>query len=140
MEKRYFANLSAGMILLFALSVPGLQAQDEEKPDNRPIRPPFETISLIDNQPTVNLFKGSLQFEIAHRFDDIEWMPFRLTHEPLLEDLVEFAAGGLLTQHDGLRLSQRAQFDFGKLAAALYFKAPSREEMVRIDLFHALGR
>ncbi len=72
MEKRYFTRLSAGLILLFAISVPGLQAQDEEQPDNRPIRPPFETISLIDNQTTVNLYKGSLQFEISHRFDEIK--------------------------------------------------------------------
>ena len=72
MKKRYFTSLSAGMILLFALSVPGLHAQDEEQPDNRPIRPPFETIGLIDNQTTVNPYKGSLQFEISHRFSEIK--------------------------------------------------------------------
>ena len=74
MKKRYLTSLSAGLILLFAFSVSGIQAQDEDKPDNRPIRPPFETISLIDNQTTVNLFKGSLQFEIAHRFSEIKDM------------------------------------------------------------------
>ena len=72
MEKRYFTSLSTGLILLFAISVHSLQAQDEEKPDNRPIRPPFETISLIDNQTTVNLYKGSLQLEISHRFSEIK--------------------------------------------------------------------
>ena len=74
MKKRYLTSLTAGLILLFTLSVPIIQAQDEEEPDNRPIRPPFETISLIDNQTTVNLFKGSLQFEIAHRFSEIKDM------------------------------------------------------------------
>ena len=72
MEKRYFTSLSTGLILLLALSVHNLQAQEEDKPDNRPIRPPFETISLIDNQTTVNPYKGSLQFEISHRFSEIE--------------------------------------------------------------------
>jgi len=72
MEKRYFNRLSAGMILLFVVSFHGLQAQDEEKPDNRPIRPPFETIALIENQTTVNPFKGSLHFEISHRFSEIK--------------------------------------------------------------------
>jgi len=72
MEKRYFNSLSAGLILLFAISVHGLQAQDEEKTDNRPIRPPFETIALIENQTTVNPFKGSLHFEISHRFSEIK--------------------------------------------------------------------
>jgi hypothetical protein len=74
MKKKYLNSLSAGWILLFALSLPLLQAQDEDKPDNRPIRPPFETISLIDNQTTVNPFKGSLQFEISHRFSEIKDM------------------------------------------------------------------
>ena len=74
MEKRYLTSLSAVLILLFAISVHGLKAQDEEKPDNRPIRPPFETISLIDNQTTVNPFKGSLQLEISHRFSEIKDM------------------------------------------------------------------
>jgi hypothetical protein len=72
MEKRYFTSLSTGLILLFAVSVHHLQAQDEDKPDNRPIRPPFETISLIDNQTTVNPFKGGLQLEISHRFSEIK--------------------------------------------------------------------
>jgi hypothetical protein len=72
MKKRYLTNLSAGLFLIFALSIQVLHAQDEEEPDNRPIRPPFETISLIDNQTTVNLFKGSLLFEISHRFSEIK--------------------------------------------------------------------
>lgn len=72
MQNRYPKTILAGAILLFAISVHSLRAQDEEKPDNRPIRPPFETISIIDNQTTVNLYKGGLQFEIAHRFSEIK--------------------------------------------------------------------
>jgi hypothetical protein len=72
MKKRYLTSLSAGLILLCTVSVPNLKAQDEDQPDNRPIRPPFETIALIDNQTTVNLYKGGLQFEIAHRFSEIK--------------------------------------------------------------------
>jgi hypothetical protein len=72
MKKRYFKILSAGLILIFTLSVTVIYAQDEEQPDNRAIRPPFETISLIDNQTTVNTFKGSLHLEISHRFSEIK--------------------------------------------------------------------
>ena len=70
MKKRIKIHLIL-LTLAFAFPVTGLQAQDEE-PDNRPIRPPFETISLIDNQTTVNPYKGSLQLEISHRFSRIE--------------------------------------------------------------------
>jgi hypothetical protein len=73
MKKRYYKNLSAALIILGSLSIPIVQAQDEE-PDNRPIRPPFETIALIDNQTTVNPFKGGLLFEISHRFSEIKDM------------------------------------------------------------------
>ena len=72
MEKKYVTSLFAGLILLFFVSALNIQAQDEEKPDNRPIRPPFETIALLDNQTTVNPFKGSLQLEISHRFSEIK--------------------------------------------------------------------
>jgi hypothetical protein len=43
-------------------------AQDEE---DKPIRPPFETTLLIDNQTTVNPYKGALGLEIQHRFSQI---------------------------------------------------------------------
>ena len=62
------------LMLVLLLPVFGLAvclAQDEE-PDNRPIRAPFEAISLIDNQTTVNTFQGALKFEIAHRFSEIK--------------------------------------------------------------------
>lgn len=43
-------------------------AQDDE---DKPIRPPFETTLLIDNQTTVNPYKGALGLEIQHRFSPI---------------------------------------------------------------------
>lgn len=46
-------------------------SQDEEQ-DNRPVRSPYETVTLIDNQTVVTPFKGSLQLEILHRFGKIE--------------------------------------------------------------------
>ena len=57
--------------LLFIMPLSGIRAQDEE-PDNRPIRPPFETLTLIDNHTTVNPYKGALQLEISHRFSKID--------------------------------------------------------------------
>jgi hypothetical protein len=58
-----------GLVCLFALLFPGnVFSQDEEDP---PIRPPFETISLIDNQTTVSPYKGAFDFEIQHRFSQI---------------------------------------------------------------------
>ena len=72
MQNRYFKAFLAGLFLLLAVSFQGLRAQDEDKPDNRPIRPPFETIALIDNQTTVNPYKGSLVLEISHRFSEIK--------------------------------------------------------------------
>jgi hypothetical protein len=69
MKQKLF-KLIAGLSLF--MLIPALVfAQDEEK-DNRPIRPPFETISLIENATTVNLYKGGLNFEIAHRFSEIK--------------------------------------------------------------------
>ncbi len=62
------------LLLLLLLPVYTLSvclAQDEE-PDNRPIRAPFEAISLIDNQTTVTTFQGALKLEIAHRFSEIK--------------------------------------------------------------------
>jgi hypothetical protein len=64
MNKRLilFTMLLAG-ILLMAPSF----AQEEDKP----IRPPFETTLLIDNQTTVNLYKGAMTLEVQHRFSQI---------------------------------------------------------------------
>jgi len=53
--------------LLF-VSLPVIAQDDEE---DKPIRPPFETTTLIDNHTTVNLYKGSLSMDIQHRFSPI---------------------------------------------------------------------
>jgi len=45
-----------------------LFGQEEE---DKPIRPPFETTLLIDNQTTVNPYKGAMALEIQHRFSEI---------------------------------------------------------------------
>ena len=47
----------------------GVIAQEEE---DKPISPPFETLLLIDNQTTVNPYKGSFTLEIQHRFSEIK--------------------------------------------------------------------
>jgi len=39
--------------------------------EDKPIRPPFETTILIDNQTTVNPYQGMLSLEIQHRFSKI---------------------------------------------------------------------
>ena len=71
MKNRFFFNLIAAICLMTMTSAISLNAQDEE-PDNRPIRPPFETTNLIDNATTVNLYKGGLNLEISHRFSEIK--------------------------------------------------------------------
>lgn len=58
------------IMIVFLAAVP-VRGQEEE-PDNRPIRPPFESVTLIDNQTTVNPYAHSLKFEIAHRFSEIK--------------------------------------------------------------------
>jgi hypothetical protein len=63
MNKRFITCLVAALLL----STP-IFAQDEE---DKPIRPPFETLTLIDNHTTVNPYKGSLTLEIQHRFSAI---------------------------------------------------------------------
>jgi len=62
--------LLTGLVCLFAIMFSGMvYSQDEE---DLPIRPPFETISLIDNQTTVSPYKGTFNFEIQHRFSKIK--------------------------------------------------------------------
>jgi len=65
MNKRILLIVPLFAIVLCAAPV---LAQDEE---DKPIRPPFETTLLIDNQTTVNPYKGALGLEIQHRFSQI---------------------------------------------------------------------
>ena len=50
------------------LSAGFLFAQDEAEP----VMPAFETLTLIDNQTTANLYKGQKILEIQHRFSEIK--------------------------------------------------------------------
>ncbi|MCK5134397.1 MAG: hypothetical protein KAR19_01315 [Bacteroidales bacterium] len=63
-----FTTITCIIIFLFS----GIVFSQEEEEDNRPIRPPFETVTLIDNQTTVNLEKGAFLLEIQHRFSQIK--------------------------------------------------------------------
>lgn len=65
---RIHSIITLGLLFLIPLFV---SAQEQEEED-KPIRAPFETVSLIENQTTVNPFKGSLNFEISHRFAKIQ--------------------------------------------------------------------
>lgn len=57
----------AGLLGLIITVTPVFGQEEEDKP----IRPPFSTTLLIDNQTTVNPYKGSLSLEIQHRFSKI---------------------------------------------------------------------
>jgi hypothetical protein len=52
-----------------ALLISGKAVAQEE---DSPVYPPFETQTLIDNQTTVNPYKGSKNLEIQHRFSQIK--------------------------------------------------------------------
>ena len=64
--KRYLQLTALASILAFVFS--GLLlAQDKEA-----VYPPFETVTLIDNQTTFQPYKGSFNLEIQHRFSQIK--------------------------------------------------------------------
>jgi hypothetical protein len=48
------------------------QEASTEETDNRPVKSPFQTNMLIDNQTVVSPFKGSLSLVIYHRFSSME--------------------------------------------------------------------
>jgi hypothetical protein len=60
-------------LILFTLLLAGilLTAPAFSQEEDKPIRPPFETTLLIDNQTTVNPYKGAMTLEIQHRFSQI---------------------------------------------------------------------
>jgi hypothetical protein len=65
--KRYIQLTTLACLIAFLFSGP-VFAQEEDEP----VYPPFETQTLIDNQTTVNPYKGSLSLEIQHRFSQIK--------------------------------------------------------------------
>jgi hypothetical protein len=54
---------------IVALLFTGIVSAQEE---DSPVIPPFETLTLIDNQTTVTPYKGGLVMEIQHRFSEIK--------------------------------------------------------------------
>lgn len=62
---------TVGLVFLIVLTFFALNAFSQEEED-KPIRDVFETVSLIENQTTENLYQGGLNFEISHRFSQIE--------------------------------------------------------------------
>ncbi len=62
--------------VLFFLLLQGitLSAQDavEEVPESKPVKNTFESIWIIDNQTSMVPYKGTLEFDILHRFGLVE--------------------------------------------------------------------
>lgn len=65
--KKYIQITTLASIFAFLFSG-FVMAQEEDEP----VYPPFETLTLIDNETTFSLYKGSKVLEIQHRFSDIE--------------------------------------------------------------------
>ncbi|MEN8201849.1 MAG: DUF5777 family beta-barrel protein [Bacteroidota bacterium] len=65
--KRYIQITTLACIFAFLFSG-FVFAQDEDEP----VYPPFETLTLIDNQTTFSPYKGSKNLEIQHRFSQIK--------------------------------------------------------------------
>ncbi len=58
-------------ILLF-LIIPFVLSAQENEPDNRPVRTPWEASLLIDNQTVIGPAQRGLEFTIHHRFSNFE--------------------------------------------------------------------
>ncbi|MDH5366443.1 MAG: DUF5777 family beta-barrel protein [Cyclobacteriaceae bacterium] len=56
--------------LLFATN--GFTQEKTEEKDKRPVRSPFESALLIDNQSVVVPIKGTFEFDMQHRFGTVE--------------------------------------------------------------------
>ena len=65
MKKYIIAFILSG--LLYSISF----AQEEEEKD-KPVRAPFESGYLIDNQTTMIPIKGTLEYAIQHKFGTME--------------------------------------------------------------------
>ncbi len=59
------------IILVFAFCIGTLYAQEENKKKDKPVRAPFESGILIDNQTVFIPVKNTLEFIIEHRFGDV---------------------------------------------------------------------
>lgn len=65
-----YITIIISICLLFSIS--NLNAQDEESTESKPARPAFDSQLLIDNQTVVIPTKGTLEWDIQHRFGAIE--------------------------------------------------------------------
>lgn len=63
------SNILTGLVCLATLLYSSVAFTQEE---DSPVLPPFETLTLVDNQTTYNLYKGSWALEIQHRFSEIK--------------------------------------------------------------------
>lgn len=63
-------HIILGSILLITANAS--QAQTEDKPVDKPVRSPFESSYLIDNQTTVIMPQKTLQMAIQHKFGSFE--------------------------------------------------------------------
>ena len=63
------SNILTGLVCLATLLYSSLAFTQVE---DSPVLPPFETLTLVDNQTTYNLYKGSWVLEIQHRFSEIK--------------------------------------------------------------------
>lgn len=68
MKRMYYLT---GIVCLFAMLFSS-NAIAQEAEEDKPISAPFETTILIDNQTTVNPYKGQFMLEIQHRFSQIK--------------------------------------------------------------------
>jgi len=59
------------LALIVLVTLPAGNAFSQEEED-KPVRGVFETVALIENQTTENLYQGGLHLEISHRFSQIE--------------------------------------------------------------------
>ena len=58
--------------LIFCFCALSFFAQEEEKEQDKPVRPPFQSGYLIDNQTTYIPYKNTLEYVIQHKFGTME--------------------------------------------------------------------
>jgi len=60
------------LVLTIGIGLAFAQESEEKKVDNRPVRSPYESHVLIDNQTVVIPTKNTLEFVIEHRFGTVD--------------------------------------------------------------------
>ena len=65
-------KIFATLLLSFVLIVSFAQEETVEKTVDKPVRQPFESAYLIDNQTTYIPYKNTLEFAIQHKFGTVE--------------------------------------------------------------------